>query len=457
MRKYYLLFLAGLIASVLISLLLISNLASSLYENETNKIVNSHQSIKKEVLSFKKNKAPFLLMIPKHEKVLNYLQNRDISSYEETKRFLYYLTLSDRNIFQLRIFDINGDELLRVERSANKKVFYVKEENLQNKAQRYYFKKFLKLKKGNVGFSNLDLNVENGKIEVPWRPTLRIGTPIFKDGKKLGLVIINYSMKEWIDSLSSLTSDNFYLVDENGYFIYHPDDKWKWSFHQIPSSKADEYFHKGQNKEHKIADYEDHYHKEENLYVENIVFFNKEKILAIYEPKIPISETLYNYSINIVIYIILIFLFTAIPIALLFYSFIRTLRNEKNLLKATKDKMTLVFNSTSEAILVINKKAIIQDLNNSAIQLFGYERDELLGKNIKIIVPEPHKTNHDDYVGSYKDNGMARYFDIERNLYAVCKNNKYIPITLTITSIEDNSGTLFMGSIKDVSQIKKAR
>ena len=461
MIKYYVYTFIGFFVAILISIFFVIKLESKLYERETLKISGAHESIKKNVKEFKKTKDDFLLMIPKNEAVLGYLKKRDRVNYEEVKRFLFSLSLSDKNIFQLRILDTSGEELIRVDRSKDNKLFYMPVEKLQNKFNRNYFQDFIKLQENSVGFSDLDLNMENGKVELPWHPTLRMGTPIFINNQKVGLVIINYCMKHWIAELSNFTRDNLYLLDKEGYFIYHPKDEWKWSKYKIPSAKADEYFDQSNIKNRKNSynslSFEEYYNKKNNLYIEKVQFFNNEDITAIYEPKIPINNILIDDTIDIVIYIFLAFLAIGIPVFLLLYTFINTLHKEKEKLHLAKEHITSVFNSTSEAIFVIDKLAIIKDLNAAAIKLFSYEKSELIGKNIKILIPEPHKTKHDQYVRNYKNDGMARFFDMERELYALSKEQKPIPITLTITSIKESNEVLFMGSIKDISQIREAK
>ena len=72
-------------------------------------------------------------------------------------------------------------------------VSIVPEDKLQNKSDRYYFQEIVKFKRDSVYFSVLDLNVESNKIEIPYKPMIRIGSPVFdSDGNVIGIVIVNF-------------------------------------------------------------------------------------------------------------------------------------------------------------------------------------------------------------------------------------------------------------------------
>ncbi len=61
-----------------------------------------------------------------------------------------------------------------------------------------------------------------------------------------------------------------------------------------------------------------------------------------------------------------------------------------------------VFETTLDGIILITEEGIIEDINVSALQLFGYHKEELIGENIHILMPSPHQENHDEYLKKYK-------------------------------------------------------
>lgn len=92
---------------------------------------------------------------------------------------------------QIRWIDQRGMEVVRVDYLQGKSVA-IPADKLQNKGQRYYFTDTIKLNPGEVFVSPLDLNIEQNKIEVPFKPMLRIATSVFdQQGNKRGIVILN--------------------------------------------------------------------------------------------------------------------------------------------------------------------------------------------------------------------------------------------------------------------------
>ncbi|MFW9878101.1 MAG: PAS domain-containing sensor histidine kinase, partial [Candidatus Thorarchaeota archaeon] len=93
---------------------------------------------------------------------------------------------------QVRILDKNGKETVRVNFNDGKPE-PVPKEKLQFKAQRYYFYEASGLSKNEVFVSQFDLNIEEGRIEIPYKPMVRFVTPVFdSSGKKQGLLVLNY-------------------------------------------------------------------------------------------------------------------------------------------------------------------------------------------------------------------------------------------------------------------------
>lgn len=108
-----------------------------------------------------------------------------------------FLTLND-NYFQVRFIDTLGMEKVRVENNLP----FGQEVALQYKGDRYYFNETARLQKGDIFISYLDLNVENGEVEVPYRPTVRFFTPIYINDKFGGVAGFNLNANSWFNSFS---------------------------------------------------------------------------------------------------------------------------------------------------------------------------------------------------------------------------------------------------------------
>ena len=141
---------------------------------------------------------------------------------------LYSMIKIDRNYMQLRYIDANGNEIIRFDRkNIGSKVF--EQKNLQNKSRRYYCKKCSLLRKNEIWFSNIDLNVEHGKIEKPIKPVIRVSIPIFNKDKYLGFLILNVFMKNYLNDLTESSIYDLYLCDLSGNFLISKDPQNSWS------------------------------------------------------------------------------------------------------------------------------------------------------------------------------------------------------------------------------------
>lgn len=140
---------------------------------------------------------------------------------------------------QFRLINIDGNEVLRLVRTEDGKILNVK--NLQSKLRENYFQRTIALDSSKIYLSPLNLNVELGKIEKPYKPMIRGSAPIFsKDGTKLGMVVINFYAKELLEMLNDKLRHSFYLIDNKGKFLSNSDDR-KTEFEHItdPNSQND--------------------------------------------------------------------------------------------------------------------------------------------------------------------------------------------------------------------------
>jgi methyl-accepting chemotaxis protein len=134
---------------------------------------------------------------------------------------------------QLRYIDEKGNELVRVD-SDRKNIKIFPNSQLKNKVDRDYFLATMKLKPGEVYVSSLNLNQERGKIEIPYKPTIRYATPIFNaKGERQGIVISNAlgsTLIDMVKSANSEGSDQAFMLNQDGYYLYHPNHQKEWGF-----------------------------------------------------------------------------------------------------------------------------------------------------------------------------------------------------------------------------------
>ena len=159
------------------------------------------------------------------------------SPEDSQKNFAQILRLfsQHRQVYdQMRLIDKKGMEQVRVNFVAGQSVI-VPKEKLQHKGKRYYFRDTIKLNPGEIFISPFDLNMEHCIIEIPYKPMLRFGTPVFdQDGEKQGAILLNYLGQEILDQLAEDTTDRLngklMLLNRDGYWLYGENKEDNWAF-----------------------------------------------------------------------------------------------------------------------------------------------------------------------------------------------------------------------------------
>lgn len=131
---------------------------------------------------------------------------------------------------QVRYIDENGMERVRINYNDGK-AEVVPIQQLQNKKDRYYYQNSFDLECGQIYISPLDLNIENGELEIPYKPMIRLATPVTdSSGDPKGIVVLNYLAKNILDVVKSVYRDygaDLSLVNQEGFFLIHEEDEAK--------------------------------------------------------------------------------------------------------------------------------------------------------------------------------------------------------------------------------------
>jgi len=146
-----------------------------------------------------------------------------------------YLSLArSRGIYdQVRFLDDTGQEVVRANYYDGAPALVAGPE-LQNKAKRYYFRDTWRLAPGQVFVSPLDLNIEGDRIETPFKPMIRFGTPVAdRQERKRGVLVLNYLGARMIDSLRRADAGSpgeLMLLNSGGYWLVGPRSEDEWGF-----------------------------------------------------------------------------------------------------------------------------------------------------------------------------------------------------------------------------------
>ena len=115
-----------------------------------------------------------------------------------------------------------------------------------------------------------------------------------------------------------------------------------------------------------------------------------------------------------------------------------------------------VFHASVDGIITINNRGIVKSLNPSACSLFGYEKEEVVGKNVSMLMPESHRRNHDNYISNYQKTGVKKIIGIGREVEGLRKDGSLFPFRLAVIEVISEGKQLFAGFIHDLTEQKRA-
>lgn len=150
---------------------------------------------------------------------------------------------------------------------------------------------------------------------------------------------------------------------------------------------------------------------------------------------------------------------TTLVITMLLISVLQSERNqaEKALLDNDK-KLRAVINGALDAIVTINRNGNLVEFNPAAERIFGYNREQVIGRPmVDIIVPPAMRQGHTRGYQHYLDTGEQHIFNQRVELNAMRSDGSVFPIELTLTALNDDNLALVTGFIRDISEQKKAR
>lgn len=121
-------------------------------------------------------------------------------------------------------------------------------------------------------------------------------------------------------------------------------------------------------------------------------------------------------------------------------------------LNAKEQEIEAVLNNLLECVITIDEGGIIRRLNPAATKIFGYSSNEMLGQNVSMLMPDPHRHEHDDYLNNYLQTGIARVVGSSREVEGRCKDGTLVPLELAVSRYEIHEQIYFTGTLRDISE-----
>lgn len=126
-------------------------------------------------------------------------------------------------------------------------------------------------------------------------------------------------------------------------------------------------------------------------------------------------------------------------------------------LSMEREKLLIaIIENAIDGIITIDDRGLIENINPAALELFGFvSRDELLGKNVSVLMPEPDKHKHDSYLSNYEHTGKKKIIGIGREVTGQRKDGSTFPFRLGVSEIKFTDRRIYTGFIHDLSRQKE--
>lgn len=143
---------------------------------------------------------------------------------------------------------------------------------------------------------------------------------------------------------------------------------------------------------------------------------------------------------------------------LLFGSIQDVSESQSNLLalKQRTESLHAILDNLVDGVITIDEKGIIHGFSKPAERIFGYTADEVVGLNVKQLMPQPYRREHDQYLANYHTTGKRKIIGIGREVTALRKNGEEFPIDLAVSETKTEAGKRFIGMVRDITQQKEA-
>lgn len=120
-------------------------------------------------------------------------------------------------------------------------------------------------------------------------------------------------------------------------------------------------------------------------------------------------------------------------------------------------KFRSVFESALDGIIIIDDRGRIEEINQAALNMFGYLSEEIIGQNVHILMPEPHSSGHNGYMSRYLETKKPKIIGVGREVEGLRKNGTTFPFRLAVSEVNMDDRVLFTGIIHDLTEEHRAK
>ena len=128
-------------------------------------------------------------------------------------------------------------------------------------------------------------------------------------------------------------------------------------------------------------------------------------------------------------------------------------RSEQRIIEA-EAHLRAILDTAAEGIITINERGTIQSFNRAAEQIFGYQVEEVRGKNVSMLMPTPYREQHDGCLKHYRETGEKKIIGIGREVVGIRKDGRIFPMHLSVSEVYGDK-RIFTGIVRDITLVKE--
>lgn len=427
---------------------------------------------------------------------------------------------------KIRFIDKTGQEIVVVGRDGDGFVA-LRQDELQNKAHRAYVKETLKLPRGSVFLSEINLNREYGEVSLPHTEVLRSAAPVFDEntGEVAGLMLITAGISHELKKIQTdiqTVGRNVYITNDRGGYLLHPDFSKSYGFDLGKQYRIQEDMpHMARmflpdNKDTRLVLLPEDNDGKHVLNFTRLSFdpSRPERFIAvgitqlysdIVATQTGVMTDVVQLALVLAAIVTLLAIFFAIRLAkpitqitnvmndytkgienkspvpthlndeigILARSYealVQQVDSAKDALLSTNSNLegmvaerTLeleaneifqrsIVENIVDGLITIDSKGVIGSFNPAAVTIFGYQPSEVIGQNIKMLMPDPYHMEHDDYLKNYHQTGDKKIIGIGRDVKGLRKDGTIFPMELAVSEMVLNGESLFVGITRDITE-----
>lgn len=407
------------------------------------------------------------------------------------ERIFIALMAANPEYTQVRLIGIadNGRELVRVNRTPLG-VEAVEPVSLQQKGTSSYFEIGQVLPFGDALSTRVSLNRENGRVDPMLTPTMRTVIPVFThDGERFGMIVINLDYAELVENLLEdvspqhetivATSDSDYAIFQPGQGVIENTFRFEehYELHPVFDRETETAFQVGQN----TYAYYPAYHSEIEEGVSLDVYVGQPTREVLSNAQRLRTRSIFTGLGLTAAAVLTALLFSrgltrplkAMTNAIQHYGDRRDRKalptqrqDEVGELARAYDKMILdlevsesttrsIFENVSDGLVVIDQRGVITMANDALCDMFGYMEKELVGKNIKILMPEEYGSRHDAMLDTYRLTHQKTVVGKSNEFPGRHRLGEEIPLEIRVSEIPVGDQRYFCGLVRDITERKQ--